>query len=363
MTTIAVVTCYHDPNYVRARSLRAAIKSQPGVKLIAVKNTHSGLRRYPETLWRMLKVKWRDKPAAFLVTFRGQEILPAALLIAGRTPVWFDEFIVPNAYAKHEKHRKTLKKRLVTILIQLSNPLYRFCLRRCRAILSDTPSHAELGAKMNQVNLRKYLPVPVGTDENLFKPAPAAKKSNPFQVFYYTTNMQPLHGISYVIEAAEQLKDDERFQFVLVGGKKPMKEAVKAAADRGARITYHSWVPFDELPSVMHTSGLCLGGPFGGTPQAQHVITGKTYQSIACAVPTVIGDNPDTAAYFKDRVNALVIPQQNAAALVQACKWAIDHPSELQHIGEKGRALYERRFSNAAIAQLLTPLIDAVRSS
>lgn len=361
MTQIAVVTCYHDPDYVRARSLRAAVKAQTGVKLITVKNTHSGLRRYPETLWRMLKVKWRDKPATFLITFRGQEILPFVLLIAGRTPVWFDEFIVPNAYAKHEKHRKTLKKRLITILIQLSNPLYRFCLRRCKAILSDTPSHAELGAKMNQVNFRKYLPVPVSTDEHLFRPRAVAKKAKPLQIFYYTTNMQPLHGIPYVLEAAERLKDDERLQFVLVGGKKPMKTAVEAATARGARITYHSWIPFDELPSVMHASSLCLGGPFGGTPQAQHVITGKTYQSIACGVPTIVGNNLDVAGYFKDRVNALVIPQQSAEALAEACTWAADHPSELQQIGEKGRALYERHFSNKAIAQLLTPLIDTVK--
>jgi hypothetical protein len=110
---IAVVTCYHDPDYVRARSLRAAVAAQPGVKSIVIKNKSKGFLRYPQVLWRMLVVKWRQKPAAFLITFRGQEILPLVLLIAGRTPVWFDEFIVPSAYARAEKHKKSF-----TILVK-----------------------------------------------------------------------------------------------------------------------------------------------------------------------------------------------------------------------------------------------------
>ena len=275
-TTIAVVTCYHEPDYVRARTLRTAVAAVPGVEAIIIKNKRKGALRYAEVLWQMIRVKHREKPAAFLITFRGQEILPFAMLIAGKTPVWFDEFIVPSAYARLENHRLTFKKRVVRTVFRISEPVYRACLRRCQVIFSDTASHAELGAKMSEVNLSKYVPVPVGTDETVFKPKQNNKKAEPFQVFYYTTDMQPLHGISYVLDAAERLAGDRRINFLLVGGKKPMEQAVATAAQRGARVEYRSWIPFDELPKVMRESGVSLGGPFGGTPQAGHVVTGKT---------------------------------------------------------------------------------------
>jgi glycosyltransferase involved in cell wall biosynthesis len=362
MVTIAVVTCYHDPDYVRARALRAVVGAVPDTKTIIIKNKRHGALRYPEVFLEMLRVKFREKPAAFLITFRGQEILPLALLIAGRTPVWFDEFIVPSAYARLEKHRQTLKKRLIRTAFRLSEPLYRVCLRRCQAIFSDTISHAELGAKMSEVNLSKYVPLPVGTDETLFKPKDTAKKAESFQVFYYSTDMQPLHGIPYVLDAAERLAGDRRIQFLLIGGKKPMEEAVQTAASRGARVEYRAWVPFEELPKLMRESAICLGGPFGGTPQAQHVITGKTYQSIACGVPTVVGQNADTEQYFTDRENAFVIPQKSPEALVDALVWAVEHPAEAERIGQKGRALYERAFSTEALVRIMTPLVDSVRS-
>lgn len=357
---IAVVTCYHDPDYVRARSLRAAVAAQPGVRLLVIKNTAHGLLRYPQVLWQMLVVKWRQKPAAFLLTFRGQEILPAALLIAGRTPLWFDEFIVPSAYAKAEKHQKTFANRSKHFLARISEPLYNFCLRRCHTILSDTMAHAELSARLAKINLSHYLPVPVGTDEKLFKQRDS-KKAVPFQIFYYTSGMQPLHGIPYVLEAAERLAGDRRFRFLLVGGKKPMEHAVAAAVARGARIEYRSWVPFDDLPGILRESGLCLGGPFGGTPQAEHVITGKTYQSLACGVPTVVGANIATEPLFKDKINSIVIAQKDVDALIAAYLWAVENPRELVAIGERGRKLYEREFSNEALARIVAPLVDMVR--
>lgn len=361
-TTIAVVTCYQEPDYVRARTLRTAVAGVSGVEAIIIKNKRKGLLRYPEVVWRMLRVKHKQKPAAFLVTFRGQEILPLVLLIAGKTPVWFDEFIVPGAYARLENHRQTLKKRFVRAAFRASEPLYRLCLRRCQVVFSDTVSHAELGAKMSEVNLSKYVPIPVGTDETVFKPKSSTKKNEPFQVFYYTTDMQPLHGIPYVLDAAERLAGDRRFQFLLVGGKKPMEQAVAAAVSRGARIEYRPWVPFDELPKEMRQSGVSLGGPFGGTPQAEHVITGKTYQSLACGVPTVVGYNADTEASFTHHENAIIVRQKSPEALVDALVWAVEHPQELESIGEKGRLLYEKNFSNEALIRIMTPLVDRVRT-
>src|SRR5882757_5918361 len=105
---IAVITCYHDPDYVRARTLRAALKTMPDVKVTVIKNTHKGLLRYPEVLWKLRQTLKKQKVDVCLLTFRGQEILPFVLALAGKRPVWFDELIIPTAYATAEQHQKTL---------------------------------------------------------------------------------------------------------------------------------------------------------------------------------------------------------------------------------------------------------------
>jgi glycosyltransferase involved in cell wall biosynthesis len=354
---IAVITCYFMPDYVRARTLRAALTQLPGVKLIIIKNSHTGLLRYPEILWKIWQVKRRQKPDAYLLTFRGQEILPFVLTLAGAKPLLFDEFIVPSAYLS-EQHQKSAAIRIKYFLIRVSAPFYRHWLSRCRAILTDTQSHAELSARLNHLNLSTYHVVPVGTDEGLFKPAPVRKESDIFRVFYYTTGMQPLHGIPVVLEAAGILKAHKDIEFFMVGGKKPMQKAVRRATDNGAQVHYERWIAFEDLVATIQDAGLCLGGPFGDTQQAHHVVTGKTYQFLACGVPVVVGASEATAEYFVDKQNTLVVPQGDAASLAKAVLWAKSHPAEIRGIADEGRTLYEKRFSTAAIAKLLEPLVS-----
>jgi len=353
---IAVITCYFDPDYVRARTLRAALKQLPDVKTVIVKNTHKGMLRYPEIIKLLWQIRRDQKPDVYLLTFRGQEILPYVLWLAGKKPVWFDEFIVPIAYATGESHHKSLAIRVKHFVARVSVPLYKRWLAKTKVILADTKAHAELSARVSHQNLSKYLAVPVGADERLFKPGTRATVADKFQIFYYSSGMQPLHGIPFVLAAAEALKDKPEIEFVIAGGKKPMVEAVKAAVANGANIRHKTWIPFDDLVATINSSDLCLGGPFGDTPQAHHVITGKTYQFLACAAPVVIGASEATDEYFIDKQNALVVPQGDAEALTKAIRWACQHPDELKTIAANGRKLYEKQFSTDAIARLLAPL-------
>jgi len=357
---IVVITCYFEPDYVRARVLRSALKSLPGIKLIIIKNKHRGLLRYPEVLWKVWRVR-TQKPDAYVLTFRGQEVLPFIQWMIRKKPLIFDELIVPIAYATNEHHAKSLTKRVYYFMARRSESMYRRWLSKCYAILADTAAHAELSARTSHVNLSKYTVLPVGTDDTAFRPAtikPASTGS--FQVFYYSTGMQPLHGVQHVLAAAEQLKNNADIEFLLVGGKKLLRDATAAAGANGAHVRYEPWIPFEQLVNTMHSSGICLGGPFGDTAQAHHVITTKTYQILAAGAPVVVGASEATNEYFIDKENALVVPQANPEALVRAITWAQKHPAELAVIAQNGRKLYEKQFSEAAIARILEPLVSSL---
>lgn len=359
---IAVITCYFDPDYVRSRTLRAALKTFPNVDVVVCKNKHKGMLRYPEMLWKIWRMKQHEKPDVFLLTFRGFEILPYVLLLAGKKPVWFDELVVPLAYAKNEKHKKTLAIRIKYLLINIGGPFYERWLRHCQLIIADTVTHAAVSAQTSHVAIEKYLPLPVGTDESLFKPGIVRTRpgGEPFQLFYYG-NMLPLHGVPIILKAAELLADDPSISFLIVGNKKDIVAQVEASVAKGAHIEHRPWVKFDELPQLMRDCDLFLAGPYGGTEQARSVVTGKAYQALACGVPTLIGTSPSTDEYFTDKINTIEVTQADPEAMVQAIRWAQSHPKELADIGTNGRKLYEAEFSTPRLADRLRPYVDALR--
>lgn len=344
---ICIITCYNQPDYIRARTLRAAAGLIDGVGVTIIKNSRKGLLRYPEVLAKVLRARLRDKPDAYLLTFRGYEmLLPIRLLSIGK-PLLYDEFINPIEWASYE-HKKISPRNPLTWALWL---YYRVLLAVTDLILTDTTSHADLSARMMRLRRDKYLTLPVGTDETVFTAQPAdAAKNDTFTVFYYG-NMLPLHGLKYVIEAATAMKDDP-VKFVLIGGSETVAADVAKAKKNGASIDYRPWVEFDTLPDLMRRADLCLAGPFGDTFQAQYVITGKAYQYLAMGRPTLIGTNEESDV-FTHQQDILMVPQADTQALAETIRWAMDHPRELRAIGKAGQELYYREFSVARIAERL----------
>ncbi|MEO6761731.1 MAG: glycosyltransferase [Candidatus Saccharimonadales bacterium] len=352
---IAVITCYRNPDFVRAQTLRAALKLVPGVKTVVVKNRYRGIWRYAEVIYKVWQARRQQQPDAYLLTYRGQEILPFILLIAWGKPVYFDEFVVPVFYAASEYQRHTFVMIINRLLARLSRPFYRLWLWRCEVILADTTPHAELSARVNHTNLRKYLVVPVGADEKLFKPV-SIVPTEKFRVFYYGATMLPLYGVDTILAAAELLKDNTEIEFLIAGNPSGMHRAVKSAQSRGANIQYFRHLSLQEIPGTLKSCNLALGGPFGNTPLAERVVTNKTYQSTASAVPLVIGDSLANREYFTDKQTALIVPLADAVALAKTISWASGHPSELMAVALAGRKLYEKSFSTAALARRLQRL-------
>lgn len=355
---IAVITCYGDPDHVRAQMLRDALKAIPDVKLTVIKNSHRGLMRYPEVLKQVWQLKGRRKPDIYVLTFRGQEILPAVLLLAGRRPVWFDEFVVPITYTAAENYKRSPALTVQRVLARLSESYYRGWLRRCSVVFADTQAHAELSARVSHMNLSKYAILPTSVNDALFKPDHSpAQDEDVFRVFYYNHGRSSTRVATIIAEAAARLKDNAHIEFRLVGAKKLMATAVKEARRAGAHIEYEDQLAPADLAAAIQRAQLCLGGPFSDVPQTQQIITAKTYEFLACEVPVLVGANEATSSLFTDKQNALIVPQGDAAALARAISWAYKNPAELRQIAANGRKLYEKQFSTSAISKTLEALL------
>jgi glycosyltransferase involved in cell wall biosynthesis len=369
---ICIATCYRQPDYLRAATLRQGLKDcRKFSEVIVVKNNHTNFLRYFEIFYKLWKVRFTKNPDFYLVTFRGYEILPLVLLLGLNKKVIYDELVNPVEWFVYEH------KYLTGFLSPLGSSLrivFRLMMKKCDVILADTKSHAEYSAKLMSLAPEKYYTIPVGADELMFKPnrlgvtlrhsrptgetgveTPRRDVSDNFRIFYYSS-MLPLHGIKYVLEATLLLEKYTDIEFHIVGGKSRLAETVKEYQTQGANIVYKKWVDYDKIPDLIHSSNICLGGPFGDTTQSQFVITGKTYQFLASGKPVIIGKNQESSI-FKDKENVLIVDQANSKQLAETILWAHDNPDKLEKIAEQGRKLYEKEFSSGRVAEYLRNIV------
>jgi len=371
---VAIITCYNQPDYVRAKTLRAAATLIKDIEVIEIKNSQTGVLRYLEVLWKVAKSRYRDKPDVYLLTFRGYEVLLPIRLISLGKPLIYDEFINPIEWVVLEKRQVEANQRsgkaYATMISLISRLIvyvvsskvftwsYRQLIRSVDLVLADTDSHAEASSKITKVERSRIEGMFVGTDEQTFTHQKAIhKKNDRFTVLYYG-NMLPLHGLEYVIDAAKLLSTDS-IQFVLIGGNAKVGRDVRTAISEGANIEYHEWVDFELLPEYMNRADLCIAGPFGGTFQSQYVITGKTYQYLAMGRPTLIGANEESHNFI-DKKNVLITPQKDAHALAETLRWAMNNRNTLPAIGKAGRKLYDEKFAVPVLSSQLQRMLTRV---
>jgi glycosyltransferase involved in cell wall biosynthesis len=352
MKKVCVITCYAQPDYIRARTIRAGLGLLPDVEVVVVKNTHTGFLRYGEVVLKLIKTRLTDNPDMYILTFRGYEMLPIVRIITLGRKLVFDEFVNLIEHTVYEHHR--LKAGALPAKILQAG--YRFWLKSADIVLTDTPSHADYSSELMKLPRDKYVPLIVSTDEETFDVSMKERvQGNELNVFFYGLYMLPLHGLDVMLDAMKFLKS-ENITLHIIGGKEQTADIVRSAQDEGAKVTYEQHVHYEDLVGYIHDADIVLGGPFGNTVQSQFVIGGKVFQFLRSGKPTVIGQNKESGL-FTDKKDALVIPEGDAQALADVLKWAKLHPKELWSIGEAGRKLYEAKLSNKVLASELRGLL------
>ena len=328
----------------------------PDVELTVIKNHSKGIMRYWQTLKGLVAYRRHNKPDVFIVGFRAQESFWLFYPFMRGSRIIFDEFVNHHDWIVDE-HNKfgPAGKWLVAVL----DAYMRWVVRRCTYVLEDTEAHAALSRALYRAPAEKIRAIPVGANEDLFKPV-SAPSNDKLEVLFYG-NMLPLHGLDVILEATKKINPDT-IHFTIIGGRgKPkMINTVENFISENQlkdKITYLQWVDAAELPAYIAKADVCLGGPFGGTGQAKRVITGKTYQFLAMAKPTIIGET-EVGGLFKDRDNCIIVPQSDSVALAESLEWCSGHQAELRSIAARGLELYNREFSSSSISKALQGLLN-----
>ena len=355
---LAYVLAYRAPDYIRSQSLLGALGKCTGIELLVARNRSKGIARYFETWRALLQLRKTHAPDIYVMGFRGHEMFwPVRWLTRGK-PLVFDALMSPSAALREENKVGLMGQLLAPLLHGLEHSI----LRHADLILTDTQQHVAFYSKKFGLHQCKLLALPVGAMETSatidLASEPAADA--PFSVLFYGS-MLPLHGIDVIIAAAAKLANlPIRFNFV-GGSERQAKRLHGLCSTHGVtHYTHRRWVPLGDLVSTeIPHADVCLGGPFGGTPQARRVVTSKTSQALALGKATVIGAIDEDIGWI-DKDNCLLVPQANPDALAAALRWAFIHRSALPQLGARGQLLYQQNLSVQTITQRLCPALRAL---
>jgi len=237
-------------------------------------------------------------------------------------------------------------------------------LRWADSIILDTSTHIEHICSMFNIDKNKFIRVPVGADDTLFKPgkssSPMVKTGTGINLLFFGTYI-PLHGIEYILQAAQRLKSFTDVRFTLIGSGQTYEEMQNLANVLELKnINFiNSWVPYRELVQYIQSADICLG-IFGATEKAAMVIPCKIYNCLAMGKPVITADTPAAREILSDGVHALLSPPGDPQSLADAILKLRDNPRYREYIGKAGYDLFQNTMTPKQVGFNLKQILEEI---
>ncbi len=318
-------TATREPSYVRNLLVRRTL-----ARLGRLTEVTSAWPSYPlRTVAVGARLLARRPPADVVwAGFFGQPLVPLVKRLYPGKPVVLDAFV--SAYDTLCLDRQTVRPDSAAgRLIRLFD---RMALTRADVVVTDTAAQGRFLCEHFGLDPRRVVVHRLGYDETVFKPFPAPMRES-IAVFFYGSFL-PLHGVDVILRAARLLVDEPRIRFVIGGAPAGRRQLALYEVPPNVRLV--GYIPYSRLPEYIAAADICLAGPFGTTPKASRVITGKTYQFLACQRATIVGDNEANRELFVHGREAWFVPRGKPEDLAQAILLLSRQPEVRNQLAEAG---------------------------
>ncbi|MEF9426697.1 MAG: glycosyltransferase [Candidatus Mariimomonas ferrooxydans] len=232
-------------------------------------------------------------------------------------------------------------------------------------VLLDTNEHIEYFVREFGLPREKFIRVFVGEDDSIFKHETTLSnipKNNPIKVLFFGTYI-PLHGIDYILKAAEILKDNNNITFSMIGDGPLLENTLSISNSMKLKnIQFITrWINYDKLPEYIREADICLG-IFGDTEKAKRVIPCKVYDCIALGKPLITGDSPAVRELLTDGEDVIFCEMANPEDLAKSILTLQNDYNLRKKIGENAYNTYTSFASPKVIGENLVnnlkPLIS-----
>nr|BBH95698.1 glycosyltransferase WbuB [Thermogemmatispora argillosa] len=207
-----------------------------------------------------------------------------------------------------------------------------------------------------------------GVDTRKFYPRPQAEArqqlgwEEPFTVLYAGT-LGISHGLTTVLDAAEQLRAYPAIRIRLVGDGGAKPELLAEARRRGLEnVIFMDPFPHEQVPLLLAAADACLI-IMRKLPLFEGALPCKMYEALACGRPILLAVDGEARRLAEEAGAAIFVEPENPTALAQAILQLYEQPALAQALSTRGRALAEERFDYDQLSARLDGQIAALLSS
>ena len=179
-------------------------------------------------------------------------------------------------------------------------------------------------------------------------------------VFGYSGNLGRAHEFATVLAAAERLRDDARFVFLMIGGGRRYEELRLAVASRGLAGAFR-FLPYQPRDTLAQSLGASDAHWVTLNPKLEGLIVPSKFYGIAAAGrPIVMIGDPDgeVGRMVAAHHCGFVVKPGDADALVGALRRLADEPDAVAQMGAAARHMLEARFSRTQALQRWRELLE-----
>lgn len=179
----------------------------------------------------------------------------------------------------------------------------------------------------------------------------------PFRVLF-VGKFIPLHGLPFMMEAANRLKDVPDIVFHFVGSGQLTDEINETARRLDLKnVRFTDWIPYEQIHRFLQGWGVCLG-IFGTSDKAVRVIPGKVFVALSAGMAVITADSPAIRELLADGESALLCRRGDPDALAGAIRRLHGDRELLHRIAEGGSKVYMEKASVEPIGRSASVLLE-----
>lgn len=308
-----------------------------------------------------------------LVGYIGHFDMPLAWLLTRfpRRPLVFSPLI--SLYDTLVDDRRSIAEG--TLMSRLLRWLDRQACAKADLVLLDTEAHIDYFVQAFNLPRKRFARVFVGAVEpdapedvngegvsgpDTYGGTPAVSPPSedaPFRVLF-VGKFIPLHGLPFMLEAANRLKDVPEIVFHFVGSGQLTDEIHETARRLNLEnVRFTDWIPYEQLHRFLQGWGVCLG-IFGTSDKAVRVIPGKVFVALSAGKAVITADSPAIRELLADRESAILCRRGDPEALAGAIRRLHGDRELLRRIAEAGSRVFRDHASTEQIGRSASAVLE-----
>lgn len=223
-----------------------------------------------------------------------------------------------------------------------------------KSILADISSRFPSATTFhlsNGADTRKFSP------ENRSAAVRDELAGRPGFIILYTGLHGLAQGLEQLLAAAEELREEPVYRFVLIGDG-PEKKKLVARCQTSAldNVTFSDPLPSTDIPPLTASADVIVVPLKSFIPGA---VPSKIYEAMASAKPIVLIASGEAADIVLENNAGLVVDPGDIAGLVSALKTLYADPDQCRMLGENGRNAALEKFDRSLIANRFIDYLEA----